>query len=351
MRLLALVVSASLLVAQYARAEDAAPPEFSLPTAPAAEVDREGIDLGDVDAEAAGPDTSSTESTPRRRYDRSVLVELEPPVVAGFNPALADGGVGHRATESCPAVPASMTARGPVEVRPGRSLMLAVSRKHLNRIITPFVAPDVLTNSQRHDLAREGNVLVLSLPQDSCDPIGLFIFDRQGDPELALNLTLFPQDIPQAEVRLTLPAELATSGNRRDVYASAAPPWDYRTPHVDVLTTLLKQMALGEVPPGFAFEQVRGRAAGDPVCAIPGVSVVHRQRMVGPSVQLHVAVAKNTTDRPVEIGEHHCASPGVLAVAAWPQALLGAGESTELFIVAQTPFERAVRTRPSALER
>lgn len=355
---IALLASALSSASSFAQqsAEPVAPEEkssFELPTGSADIVDREGTPVEPNPVSATEAEQSSGPGS-TRRYDRSVIADINPPVVGSFDPALPDGGPGRDVRmESCPAVPKSMFSAGPVEARPGKTLMLAVSRRHLNRIVTPFAAPDALTSSQTHELVREGASLMLSLPPESCDPIGLFVFDRSGDPELAVNLTLFPQDVPQVEIRLVLPEELLQSVAEKSRNLSPeveAPLWDYRTPHVDVLTTVMKQLALGEVPAGFSLKEIRGRQASSPVCALAGLAVVPRQLLDGGRVQVHVASVRNTSKVDIEIDEAACASTGVLAVGAWPDARLAPGAASELYVITELARDSVQRSRPSAVE-
>lgn len=295
----------------------------------------------------------------RRRAvaSREALAALEPPVVPGFNPALPDGGVGRspsRSGQACPEVPQSMRVSGDLRVQPGRTHMVVVSRKHLSRFVTPFQSPDAISNSQNHEVMTEGKTMLLSMPHDSCEPVGLFIFDRAGDPDLALNLTLWPQDVPQVDINLVLPEELVQARQLQVEQTNLAPPaWDHRTPHVDALTTIMKPMALGEVPPGFALRRLRGReAANQPVCMIPGASTVFRQILDSGRIHVYVAAVRNTQRSPLVIDEGRCASPGVQAVAAWPSPRLEPGGQAELFVIVDPEVGRRApeRSRPSVLE-
>lgn len=338
---------------------------FTLPTPPATLVDTEGepVEPEHPPADQSEADTAEPPSTPgvgaeaqpapraapdRRPIDRAVLLQVDPPQVPGFNPALPDGGVGKG---TCPDVPRSMFANGQLRVQPGRSHMLAVSRKHLTRILTPFAQPDAISNSQHHEVLVEGRSLLLSMPPASCEPVGMFVFDKAGDPELAINLTLWPQDIPQVDVALVLPDELiAKQMERAGDGAPVAPAWDYRTPHVDALTTIMKFLAMGEVPPGMSFKALRGRPDDAPVCTFPGTSVVYRQVMESGRIQAYVASVRNISRNQIELVEADCAAPGVQAVAAWPSPLLEAGGSAELFVIVERAAPTTARTRPSVLD-
>lgn len=354
-----LLVASPLAIAQT----DPSTATFQLPQPPAELIDTEGEDVVAVEAETQSAAESAPEqniepephvSPPEvasRPIDRAVLMQLEPPKVPGFNPALPDGGVSvGGGSNACPKVPQTMFVKGQMRVQPGHSYMLAVSRKHLTRLLTPFAQPDAISNSQHHEVLTEGRSLLLSLPPTSCEPIGLFIFDKAGDPELAINLTLWPQDIPQVDVSLVLPDALVAQLKDAEPVTNQAPAWDYRTPHVDALTTIMKPLALGQVPPGFSLKAIRGRMDNAPICTFPGTSVVFRQFMDSGRIKIFVASVRNTSRVPIEIRESDCAAPGVQAIAAWPSPLIDAAGSAELFVIVDEPATQSARTRPSVLE-
>jgi conjugal transfer pilus assembly protein TraK len=91
-----------------------------------------------------------------------------------------------------------------ITVSPGTTAIVEVAIDHLNRIVTPFAAPQVRTVSQATTQV-DGNVIYVATATE--EPVGLFITDA-GDSATALSLTLAPRHIPPREVRLAdLPAE------------------------------------------------------------------------------------------------------------------------------------------------
>ena len=66
-----------------------------------------------------------------------------------------------------------------------------------------------------------------------------------------------------------------------------------------------------------------------------------------------VGIVRNTGSAAIEFDERSCATTQaeVLAVAAWPKVVLGANESTELYVVVRRQAEQASTLRPSLLTR
>ena len=71
---------------------------------------------------------------------------------------------------------------------------------HLNRIVTPFAAPQVRTVSQATTQVDGSAIYVATATEE---PVSLFITEA-GDTATALSLTLAPRHIPPREVRLVL---------------------------------------------------------------------------------------------------------------------------------------------------
>jgi len=67
-----------------------------------------------------------------------------------------------------------------------------VAIDHLNRIVTPFAAPQVRTVSQATTQV-DGNAIYVATATE--EPVGLFITEA-GDSATALSLTLAPRHIP-----------------------------------------------------------------------------------------------------------------------------------------------------------
>ena len=99
-------------------------------------------------------------------------------------------------------VPAATLSLGPktIRVAPGTTAIVEVAIDHLNRIVTPFSAPQVRTVSPATTQV-DGNAVYVATANE--DPVSLFITEK-GDTATAISLTLAPRHIPPREVRLVL---------------------------------------------------------------------------------------------------------------------------------------------------
>ena len=114
--------------------------------------------------------------------------------------------VSAESTDKVPSVvgvaPAATLSLGPktIRVAPGTTAIVEVAIDHLNRIVTPFSAPQVRTVSPATTQV-DGNAIYVATASE--DPVSLFITEA-GDTATAVALTLAPRHIPPREVRLVL---------------------------------------------------------------------------------------------------------------------------------------------------
>jgi conjugal transfer pilus assembly protein TraK len=235
-----------------------------------------------------------------------------------------------------------------IELRSGQNAMLAVAFAHLNRIVTPFDEPVVQTTSTAQTKV-DGSLLYVATNVE--EPIALFVHNKD-EPEVAFSLTLVPAEIPpiSTEVRLVGEAPQRASSRKSVVVEEAAKAFETSHAYPQMLTTLLRDIALGKVPDGFGLELLHGPNPWMPACRQPNVHVQPAQLVVGSSVMAFVAKATNIGHSPLDLDESACDAPHVRAVAAWPTAHLAPGQSTELYLVVSLPEEvNTSAARPSLI--
>jgi conjugal transfer pilus assembly protein TraK len=334
-----------------------APPQKLQPLPPAKDIQRQ------VEAAAKPQPGSPAAPKPASQQDAAAPQPAEPTVAIA--PAPAQPPVGKRSAPPAKRTPAEagsvkamsdwMSSRrgkppaasdpptptgGVIRARQGQSCTLAIARGQLNRIVTPFADPKVLTVSAIEAKVEGSSVYVAT---DSATPANLFISDADGTD--AISLELAPADgIRPAEVRIELekaPAQgVAQPGEGREGRGDH--------PYVADLKRWLRTLALGGVPQGFTLGELPpGQAA---VCAMPGLAFRPGQWLAGVHANLLVFVAANTADGPVDFNESACAARGVMAVAAWPRFRVHPGEKTEVYVAVRVPPPaEAVQARPSLL--
>jgi conjugal transfer pilus assembly protein TraK len=243
--------------------------------------------------------------------------------------------------------PVATLALGPktIRVSPGTTAIVEVAIDHLNRIVTPFTAPQVRTVS-RATTQVDGNAIYVATASE--EPVSLFITEA-GDTATALSLTLAPRHIPPREVRLVL-----TGAPIRTAVPTAKPPRPLvrnDQPYVEHIASAFRALAQNRVPTGYELRKARRGERLD--CRQPGLSVTSAQVFEGRGLRVLAAKARNRGKESIVLDEHRCgAGSGTLvaAVAAWPRSRLAPGEEAELY-VAVRPRESDSETgdRPSLL--
>lgn len=233
-----------------------------------------------------------------------------------------------------------------LEVVPGTTELVRIARNYLNRIITPFEDPKLLTVNPV-EVRKEGSSIYLTTASEK--PVGVHILPNDPEDTRSISLTLIPARIPPKTIQLKWGehASVATL----PVSTARAKRWEQSSSYEEKLLELVEVVARGQVPEGYSLS-----AAPDAVpCALPGVKFFVGQRLTGSRFSVLVLRATNTGRSTIEILSHAgCNVPGVALVAPWPQAYLEPGASTEVYVaVVNEAFEPQPRgqLRPSLLER
>lgn len=297
------------------------------------------------------------------RRARALLLSL--PALALFAaplPARADG----RPEVELPVVPASVDPRGrkaaatpslaegTITVAPGETKALVVSAGNVNRIVTPFAQPDIVTTAPDQFTIRQNVVYAAPAapaPGQPPEPLTLYLTEK-GDESTAISLILLPRlQVASREFRLVL-----AGGHGGTVRAAAssrkAAAWEQDQPYPAMLAELLARLAAGSVPQGYDLGPPDPAAA--PRCAAPAslrVDFGHGQLLTGGQLEAWVGTVVNTGTSTAELAETACAlTTEVAAVAVWPSPRLAPGELAEIYVVRRLlpPAERT-QPRPSLI--
>jgi conjugal transfer pilus assembly protein TraK len=259
----------------------------------------------------------------------TVTQDVPPPVQA----SPTKGNVSSSSNSGALPAGLNVSSESNIEVKPGVTQIAAISRGHLNRIVTPFPSPEVMTSSlqagsgdQCGEVCIKDNVIYVTT--DSQRPVTMSI-NEEGRQDAAIMMTLVPKDVPPRELTLSLGDSMMAGlsfGSKK------AESWEESQPYVTTLTNLFRQIALGEVPQGYTLHTANSGIL--PVCYQEGVSYsfVDGQRMLGHHFEVAIGVATNTGSGPIEIRETACGSQNVAAVAAWPRNVLQPGDKTEVYV-------------------
>lgn len=224
-----------------------------------------------------------------------------------------------------------------LQVVSGVNKRVGIALNDTNRILTPFRKPVVKTNSTA-TISVEGGIIYVSSTLE--EPITLFIHEvGAGDP--AISLTLIPSQISPISTRVEImghhPGADVNDAVTNQSNARPAPPteeavsFETSSPYVQVLTTIMKELALEKVPQGYSLSNIKGYSANVPRCSMPGIVMEPFQVLNGSELTVYVYRATNTSQSRLEVAEERCGK--VRAVAAWPTRVLNSGQSTEIYVI------------------
>lgn len=311
------------------------PPIKQLPDAQAVREVDGALQLGAAAANRAAPRAALPAPAP-------VTVALDKPPEFGIVATAANAPLENedRPTRlSPPSIEGRPPAPG-MTLRPGRNAMITIARTHLNRLITPFPEPVVKSTAVATTTSIEGSVVYVAT--ESTEPVSLFVMDA-NDPVNAMSLTLVPRDIPAVQVSLELEGYLP-----RMAPAPTGQGGRART-HLDQLRDLMRALAQGGVPSGYAVSKLNGRHGLMPECVLPGIQTTPAQLVSGANVSVVVVRARNVSTISTVVDEQMCSANRVLAVAAWPRRQLEPGQETEIFIALKRQAQAPSGARPSTL--
>lgn len=249
-----------------------------------------------------------------------------PPAPATTDPTKSDQQSVTETPKLAEPAPTQNVAASPLKVVSGVNEIVEIAIGHLNRIVTPFDAPEVYTASQAKTKV-VGNVVYVGT--DKTAPVGLYITGKGEEAPEAISLTLLPRRIPPRELRVqsqTYP----NGGNGQ------ARRWEESQPYVEAIRNLFRAIALSERPAGYELRKRPTKLA--PPCGAPNelsglaFNFEQGQSALGHHFDVAIGVVTNGTDRPIELDETWCAGDEIAAVAFWPRNLLEPGQSTEVYV-------------------
>jgi conjugal transfer pilus assembly protein TraK len=235
---------------------------------------------------------------------------------------------------------ATSVAPQQIQIKPGINELMPIAVGHLNRLVTPFDNPVVTTTSQA-TTSTKGKIVYVATADET--PVTLYI--TPGDnQDIALSLTLIPKRIPAREIHLSLDKDsyqVLTKLQQQAKTASSAKTADQEQEYISHLKKTFRDLGLQKTPAGFSL---RDPSHGENIrCLQNQVQIKTGQVLEGQDMLILVGIVRNTGSIATQAE--------VLAVAAWPKVVLGANESTELYVVVRRQAEQASTLRPSLLTR
>ena len=217
-----------------------------------------------------------------------------------------------------------------LQVSPGQQQAVSLSRLHLNRIVTPFSAPQVRTIDQA-EIRIEGSVIYLSSQKE--EPFVVYVTEHNNE-KLALPLLVTLLDIPPKEVQLTLSKQWQ---RRISAHKETAKIWEEANDYEQTITEVLTLLVKGRIPEG--YELMPFYQPDFQPCIQEGVTFdfTKAQQVQGHHFKIIVGKANNTTEKILTFQESQCHSSEIRAVSLWPDNTLHPGQNSELFLVFHAP--------------
>jgi conjugal transfer pilus assembly protein TraK len=237
-----------------------------------------------------------------------------------------------------------------IQIKPGINELMPIAVGHLNRLVTPFDNPVVTTTSQA-STSTKGKIVYVATVDET--PVTLYI--TPGDnQDIALSLTLIPKRIPAREIHLSLDKDsykLLTKLQQQTKTTSSAKSADQQQEYISHLKKTFRDLGLQKTPSGFSLRDPSH--AENIHCLQDHVQIKTGQVLEGQEMLILVGIARNTGSASIEFDERACATSKdeVLAVAAWPKVVLGANESTEVYVAIRRSADQTATLRPTLLNR
>lgn len=218
-----------------------------------------------------------------------------------------------------------------IKPKPGRTENVIVAKGKLNRIVTPYAEPKVLT-VDNVETKIDGSAVYIAT--DSETPVSMFISDTETGN--AASLQLSPQElITPVEIRI----EADTSKISQTEVGSSKTDKLFRqdSPYITEVKAIMQNLGKQQIPQGFTLEEVSDALRSNAFCHDQNLTYWTGQLLSGHDSRIVVLIGQNTGKKPVIFEEVFCASEDTMAVAAWPKVRLEPGEKTEIYLLLRLP--------------
>lgn len=231
-----------------------------------------------------------------------------------------------------------------IKPKSGRTETIVIAKGKLNRIVTPYADPKVLT-VDNVETKIDGSAVYIAT--DSETPVSMFISDTETGNAASLQLEPLELVTP-VEIRIeqdpnkASPTEAASS--RTDKL------FRQDSPYVAEIKAIMQNLGKQQIPQGFTLEDVTDELRSAGVCHAASLTFMPGQLLSGHDTRILVMIAQNNGRAARVFEEATCANENVMAVAAWPKVRLEPGEKTEVFILMRLPEGKSgEEVRPALL--
>jgi len=218
-----------------------------------------------------------------------------------------------------------------IKPKPGRTENVVIAKGKLNRIVTPYADPKVLT-VDNVETKIDGSVVYIAT--DSETAISLFISDAESGS--AASLQLLPRDM-ETPVEIRIEQDMSKTNGSEAASSRTDTFTRQDSPYVTEIKAMMQSMGKQQIPTGFTLEEVTNEIRSLSVCHGTNLSFTAGQLLSGHDSRIVVMIAQNNGSTTHVFEEAYCATEDVMAVAAWPKVRLAPGEKTEVFILMRLP--------------
>ncbi len=217
-----------------------------------------------------------------------------------------------------------------IKPKPGRTESVIIAKGKLNRIVTPYAEPKVLT-VDNVETKVDGSAIYIAT--DSESPVSMFISDSESGS--AASLQLSPQE-------LVMPVEIRIDGDPKASVSEAGSSKNDRlfrqdSPYITEVKSIMQNLGKQQIPQGFTLEYLTDELRAMTFCHDPGLTYWPGQLLSGHDSRIVVLIAQNNGLVATAFEESFCASENTMAVAAWPKVRLEPGEKTEIYLLLRLP--------------
>lgn len=231
-----------------------------------------------------------------------------------------------------------------IRPKPGKTESVVIARSKLNRVLTPYAEPKVLTVDNM-ETKIDGSAIYIAT--DSELPVGLFITD--GESGNATSLQLSPQELV-APVEIRIEQESTKNSTSDSPLSRSDDAIHQDSPYLAEIKTIFQTLGKQQIPSGFTLEALPDDRSQASLCHGANLTFKPGQLLSGHDSRIIVMVAQNRGVSATLLEEAFCANEDVMAVAAWPRVRLEPGEKTEVFVLMRLPAStEGAEARPGLL--
>ncbi len=230
-----------------------------------------------------------------------------------------------------------------LEVHLGETVPATIALGQINRIVLPFDRPEIRTlNPSTAEI--QGHVLYIA----PVDPAKVYLYvTNADDPDMAIALSLSPQEIPPRELTLDLIQDPVSQEPRISARQNdAAEIREEPAVSTDHTRQILKALAMGQIPEGYRF---RNPTQSESIrCKQKHILIQTRQVFEGKGHQIRVGVLRNNGQSPLTLDEESCtARTPIQAIGTYPSGAIAPRHEAEIFVVIRPEHPVETRSRPT----